>query len=130
MKGNTYWENYTSRNKRVKPRRIWHPYQQQMFIFDYFDKLPIQWLQWLRFSRYKAPTVQELVDDEKRLARIKKLVKLRGEELEYKKASSENAMVGNMFSELQKVENQEANEKAIQEKAIADAEREKDKVHS
>lgn len=101
-----------------------------MFIFDYFDKLPIQWLQWLRFSRYKAPTVQELVDDEKRLARIKKLVKLRGEELEYKKASSENAMVGNMFSELQKVENQEANEKAIQEKAIADAEREKDKVHS
>ncbi|VEU21290.1 DEKNAAC102515 [Brettanomyces naardenensis] len=102
LKGNTYWEFFPQGTTNIKPRRIWHPYRSQSFLFDYYDKLPIQWLQWLRYSRWKAPTVQELVDDEKRLQRLQKLVKLKGEELEYKKSVADNEIVQNMYKELQK----------------------------
>ncbi|QPG72831.1 hypothetical protein FOA43_000133 [Brettanomyces nanus] len=111
LKGNTYWEFYPRGKGPEKPRRIWHPYKSEEFVFDYFDKLPIQWLQWLRYSRYKAPTVQELVDDERRLEKLQKVVKLKGEQMEYKKNLSDNKMVENMYKEIQKMEGEKATRK-------------------
>lgn len=104
LKGNTYWEFFPTGNKSIRPRRIWHPFKTESFIFDYFDKLPIQWLQWLRYSRSRAPTLQELVDDEKRLKTLKELVSLKGQELEYKKAVNDDQIIKNMYKELHRDE--------------------------
>ena len=104
LKGNTYWEFFPTGNKNIRPRRIWHPFRTESFIFDYFDKLPIQWLQWLRYSRPKAPSLDELIKDEERLETLRKLVKLKGQELEYKKTVSNDKMIKNMYKELHRAD--------------------------
>ncbi|KAK6201307.1 uncharacterized protein RJT21DRAFT_1253 [Scheffersomyces amazonensis] len=70
--GNTYWE-FTIDGNLQRLRRKMEPYKEQLFKVDYFSTVPPPWLQWLRRTRYDAPTLQELIEEQSRQERIKLL---------------------------------------------------------
>ncbi|EGW32233.1 mitochondrial complex I, 17.2 kd subunit [Spathaspora passalidarum NRRL Y-27907] len=72
LHGNTYWE-FTIDGQVNNLRRKLEPYRKQFFEADYFKTIPPQWLQWLRRTRNVPPTLEELLQDEYRQARIKML---------------------------------------------------------
>ncbi|OBA14317.1 uncharacterized protein OGAPODRAFT_9851 [Ogataea polymorpha] len=45
LTGNTYWEFFVERKKGIRPRRLYQPYKPQEFIVDYYENIPVQWLQ-------------------------------------------------------------------------------------
>lgn len=49
------------------------PWKPLLFKSDYFDTVPPQWLQWLRRTRFDAPTLEELINDQVRQQKIKVL---------------------------------------------------------
>lgn len=70
LNGNTYWE-FTPDGNMDRLRRKMEPVEKEIFEADYFEKIPPQWLQWLRRTRYEPPTLEELVEDKNRQERIK-----------------------------------------------------------
>ncbi|CAN3355088.1 hypothetical protein DICA3_B08966 [Diutina catenulata] len=72
LHGNTYWE-FTLDGNMQRLRRKMEPYKSLLFKSDYFSTVPPQWLQWLRRTRYPAPTLEELTADEMRQQKIKVL---------------------------------------------------------
>lgn len=72
LHGNTYWE-FTPDGNMLRLRRKLEPVRESIFKSDYFDTVPPQWLQWLRRTRERAPTLQELVEDQVRQQRVKVL---------------------------------------------------------
>ncbi|ODV84026.1 hypothetical protein CANARDRAFT_9023 [[Candida] arabinofermentans NRRL YB-2248] len=103
LKGNTYWEFYTS-SAQTKPRRIYQPHHPEQHTHDYFQHLPIQWLQWLRFTRYQAPTLQELRSEEERVSKLKRLVQLKELELGEKEEEVGRKLADGLNKELRKVQ--------------------------
>lgn len=71
LAGNSYWE-FTNDNNLLRLRRIKEPVAKREFVADAFDTPP-QWLQWLRHARKNHPTLEELVEDQQRQARIRVL---------------------------------------------------------
>ncbi|ODV95778.1 hypothetical protein PACTADRAFT_2089 [Pachysolen tannophilus NRRL Y-2460] len=70
LNGNTYWEfKLESRSGRL--RRILEPYKRKEFMVDYYDTVPPPWQQWLRFNRSHSPSLQELIQEEKRIKQLK-----------------------------------------------------------
>lgn len=68
LDGNTYWEFRDHNNPGRLRRQIAHnrPY----FLFGKYNVHPM-WMQWLQFTRHRAPTLVDLVNDAKRLQRIR-----------------------------------------------------------
>lgn len=71
LEGNTYWE-LKNHNNPGRMRRIIEPRDTSLSLCDY--KLAPQWMQWLRFARPTSPTLDELIGDQMRQARLKGLV--------------------------------------------------------
>lgn len=71
LQGNTYWE-LKNHNNPGRMRRIIEPQDSRINLCDY--KPAPQWMQWLRFARPSAPTLEELISDQMRQARLKGLV--------------------------------------------------------
>lgn len=112
LNGNKYWEFYTDSDRTMMGRRLWEPYKEQAFMVDYYDKLPVQWLQWLRKSRKQAPTIEELLQDEKRIERLHRLVAAKDAEMVQKKALAEQAEANSLYKELDKVTEEKAQQAA------------------
>lgn len=72
--GNTYWE-FKLQSSDSKLRRKMQPGKRQAFILDYFDQIPVQWHQWLRYTRPDPPSLQELILDQHRLLTLKQNIK-------------------------------------------------------
>lgn len=74
LNGNTYWE-FTIDGNMQRLRRKMDPYKPLLFKADYFATVPPQWLQWLRRTRNVGPTLEELINDQVRQAKLKVLAK-------------------------------------------------------
>ncbi|CAN3375666.1 hypothetical protein DIURU_001227 [Diutina rugosa] len=72
LHGNTYWE-FTLDGNMQRLRRKMEPWKPLLFKSDYFETVPPQWLQWLRRTRFEAPTLEELINDQVRQQKIKVL---------------------------------------------------------
>ncbi|KAG2199855.1 hypothetical protein INT46_009347 [Mucor plumbeus] len=79
------------------------------------NKLPVQWQAWLRHTRTIAPTIQELVQEERRRALVQERAKVLDEEWEQRKL------------ELQKIQDDEQRE-AERLTAIESAEKDKEEA--
>lgn len=71
LSANTYWEFKLEANTNL--RRIFEPHLPNQYIHDHYSTVPVQWQQWLRYNRYKVPTLQELRDDQLRIKNIQQL---------------------------------------------------------
>lgn len=72
LDANTYWEFYVEGVRPgIRPRRIVQPYEPEALLYNYFDKVPIQWAQWLKFSRVTAPSIFEILKDKERVKNLK-----------------------------------------------------------
>lgn len=76
LDGNTFWE-FQNYNDPKRMRRIVDYQQKRLNYVDY--KLSPQWMQWLRFNRPSHPTLDELIQDQKRQMELKGLVKMANE---------------------------------------------------
>ncbi|AOA63052.1 Hypothetical protein PP7435_CHR2-1176 [Komagataella phaffii CBS 7435] len=74
LSGNTYWEFIVERNSKNYRRKM-VPYQRKDFMHDYYESVPPQWQQWLRFVKQHPPTLTELIADRQRQEAIKELAK-------------------------------------------------------
>ncbi|KAK9453714.1 hypothetical protein V1511DRAFT_512594 [Dipodascopsis uninucleata] len=68
LDGNTFWE-FSNANSPERPRRIVQLKSTSGSYVDY--KLPPQWSQWLRHVRRDPPTIEELQQEQARLAFLK-----------------------------------------------------------
>ncbi|KAK9477185.1 hypothetical protein V1514DRAFT_283584 [Lipomyces japonicus] len=71
LDGNTFWE-FENKNMPSRPRRIVQLRNRTQAYIDY--KLPPQWNQWLRYVRHDPPTIEELQNEELRLATLKQRI--------------------------------------------------------
>lgn len=110
LNGNTYWE-FTPDGNMDRLRRKMEPVEKELFEADYFEKIPPQWLQWLRRTRYDAPTLEELVEDKARQDRIKVLALQADFKWTQKKNELEHIQQLKLQRELDKLK---AEEQAIQ----------------
>jgi NADH dehydrogenase [ubiquinone] 1 alpha subcomplex assembly factor 2 len=69
LSGNTFWE-FKNAITEGRPRRILH-YDPKAHVADV--KIPPSWLQWLRYTRFDPPTIEEQQLDEVRQVQIKQL---------------------------------------------------------
>ncbi|CUM53011.1 unnamed protein product [Debaryomyces tyrocola] len=132
LHGNTYWE-FTVDGNMQRLRRKSEPYKPHLFKADYFGTIPPQWLQWLRRTRQKAPTLEELANDQLRQHNMKILAQQADEKWHIEKVRLEEEHKMKLAGELAKVEkeNQEFQNKHKSEKqedpwAKADAESKSD----
>lgn len=132
LHGNTYWE-FTVDGNMQRLRRKSEPYKPHLFKADYFGTIPPQWLQWLRRTRQKAPTLEELTNDQLRQHKMKILAQQADEKWHFEKARLEEEHKMKLAEELAKVEkeNQEFQNKHKPEQqedpwAKADAESKSD----
>ncbi|KAK9462165.1 uncharacterized protein V1516DRAFT_663876 [Lipomyces oligophaga] len=72
LEENTFWE-FVNKNKFARPRRIVELYNSRMSYVDY--ELPPQWSQWLRHARQDPPSIEELENEELRIASINERVR-------------------------------------------------------
>ncbi|AWU74675.1 uncharacterized protein C5L36_0A12510 [Pichia kudriavzevii] len=106
LEANTYWEFYLDR-QQTRPRRLVEPYKPQPLLFDYFNKLPIQWTQWLRYTRRVPPTIEEILKDEERIRNLQALSQFKEHEQTYNKHLQQEKIHQNLQKELHKLEEKE-----------------------
>lgn len=106
LHGNTYWE-FTLDGNMNRLRRKMEPHQEYIFKADYFSTVPPQWLQWLRLTRQKAPTLKELVEDQQRQQNIKMLAQQADEKWNEQKLIMEKQEQLKLQRELEKVNKSE-----------------------
>lgn len=105
--GNTYWE-FTIDGNVSRLRRKLEPFKQEIFKVDYFKTIPPQWLQWLRRTRFDAPTLEELVQDQLRQQRLKILAKQADEKWQLEKLRLDEENRIKLQHELQRAEMENA----------------------
>lgn len=101
--GNTYWE-FTLDGNMTRLRRKLEPYKEEIFKVDYFKTIPPQWLQWLRRTRFDAPSLDELVLDQLRQQRLKILARQADEKWQLEKLRLEEENKVKLQHELQRAE--------------------------
>lgn len=105
LHGNTYWE-FTIDGNMQRLRRKLEPFEEKLFKADYFETVPPQWLQWLRRTRYDAPTLQELTNDQIRQQRIKILAQQADRKWYMEKERLEQEQQLKLLAELKKVQDE------------------------
>lgn len=105
--GNTYWE-FTIDGNMSRLRRKLEPFKQEIFKVDYFRTIPPQWLQWLRRTRFDAPTLEELVQDQLRQQRLKILARQADEKWQLEKLRLDEENRIKLQHELQRAEMENA----------------------
>lgn len=101
--GNTYWE-FTIDGNMTRLRRKLEPFKEEIFKVDYFKTIPPQWLQWLRRTRFDAPSLDELVLDQLRQQRLKILAQQADEKWQLEKLRLEEENKVKLLHELQRAE--------------------------
>lgn len=84
------------------------PIEPQSLLYNYFDKVPIQWAQWLRYARHDAPTPVELLKDQERVQRLQALTQLKDQEQAWNKAIIDDKVEKNMYKEMDKLHSERA----------------------
>lgn len=107
LDANTYWEFYLER-QQARPRRIVEPYEPQKLLFNYFDKVPIQWAQWLKYARRTPPSIFDIIADEERIKKLQVLSQFRDSEQLYNKELKQQKIDYNLQKELSKLEAEKA----------------------
>ncbi|TID29593.1 hypothetical protein CANINC_001867 [Pichia inconspicua] len=107
LDGNSYWEFYLER-QQTRPRRIVEPLNPERLIFNYFDKVPIQWAQWLRYARHEAPTPIELIKDQERVKKLQALASIKDQEQAWNKALIDDKIEKNMYKEMDRLHAEQA----------------------
>ncbi|KAI9314778.1 hypothetical protein BX666DRAFT_1839178, partial [Dichotomocladium elegans] len=76
LDGNEYWEMPNPNNPAGRWKR-WVQLKESPGDVGLFEenKLPVQWQAWLRHTRYEPPTIQDLVNEQQRLARLRERVR-------------------------------------------------------
>jgi NADH dehydrogenase [ubiquinone] 1 alpha subcomplex assembly factor 2 len=107
LDGNTYWEFYLEgKGKNIRPRRVMEPYKPEALLLNYFEKVPIQWTQWLKFSRKTPPSIFDIVADEERVRKLQILAEFKENEQLYNKELKQQKIDANLQNELQKLQQQ------------------------
>ncbi|KAG5418549.1 hypothetical protein I9W82_004077 [Candida metapsilosis] len=101
--GNTYWE-FTIDGNMTRLRRKLEPFKEEIFKVDYFKTIPPQWLQWLRRTRFDAPSLDELVSDQLRQQRLKILAQQADQKWQLEKLRLEEENKVKLLHELQRAE--------------------------
>ncbi|EPB88002.1 hypothetical protein HMPREF1544_05180 [Mucor circinelloides 1006PhL] len=98
LKGNEYWDCPNPLGGRMKRWvQMVDDSENDLTVF-HENKLPVQWQAWLRHTRTVAPTIQELVQEERRKALVQERAKALDQEWEQRKL------------ELQKIQDDEQRE--------------------
>ena len=120
LDANTYWE-YFQDGKHLRPRRMVEPYEPQKLIFNYFDKVPIQWAQWLKFSRKTPPSIFDILQDEERVRKLQIMSQFKEGEQLYNKELHQQRIEENLNRELGKIQNKNdrENQSTAENAAIA-----------
>ncbi|CAI5759837.1 unnamed protein product [Candida verbasci] len=113
--GNTYWE-FTIDGNLSRLRRKTEPYKPELFQVDYFKNIPPQWLQWLRRTRERPPSLNELIEDQLRQQRLKILSQQADVKWRNEKMRLENELSMKLQNELDKAKIENEEYKKIQEK--------------
>lgn len=103
LDANTYWEFFLDRYQ-TKPRRMVQPYEPQKMLFSYFDKVPIQWAQWLKYARRTPPTIFDLIADQERIKKLQIMVNFRENEQLYNNQLKQEKIDSTLKKELSKLE--------------------------
>ncbi|CDS05720.1 hypothetical protein LRAMOSA08248 [Lichtheimia ramosa] len=76
LDGNEYWEMPNPNNPEGRWKR-WVQLKEHDGDVGLFEenKLPVQWQAWLRHTRFEAPRIQELVQEQRRLAILRERVR-------------------------------------------------------
>lgn len=109
LDGNTYWEFYLERNQK-RPRRIVEPIEPQALLFNYFEKVPIQWAQWLKYARHTPPSVYDIVADQERIKRLQILAAFKDSEQQYNRELQQHKVDANLEKELGKLNTPKSND--------------------
>ncbi|KAI5967920.1 hypothetical protein CANMA_002688 [Candida margitis] len=112
--GNTYWE-FTIDGNMTRLRRKLEPFREEIFKVDYFKTIPPQWLQWLRRTRFDAPSLEELVQDQFRQQRLKLLAQQADEKWQLEKLRLDEEQRVKLQHELQRAELEKNNAPRITE---------------
>ncbi|OWB76532.1 hypothetical protein B5S32_g685 [[Candida] boidinii] len=104
LSGNSYWEFYVDK-KEGRPRRKYIPYKRMDFVHDYYKTIPVQWYQWLRFTKIDPPSLTELIADQQRQAILKTLVKQNEMRIKLESNEVQRQQDDALKDELNKVEN-------------------------
>jgi NADH dehydrogenase [ubiquinone] 1 alpha subcomplex assembly factor 2 len=102
LDGNTYWEFFQDGLTR-RPRRLVEPHEPQKHLFNYFEKVPIQWAQWLKFSRKQPPSVFDIIEDEERVRKLQIMTQFRDSEQLHNKQLHQQKVEQNLQKELHKI---------------------------
>lgn len=94
--------------QQTRPRRIVEPINPESLIFNYFDKVPIQWAQWLRYARHEAPTPMELIKEQERVQKLQALASIKDQEQAWNKALIDDKIEKNMYKEMDKLHAEQA----------------------
>ncbi|KAL1929865.1 hypothetical protein VTP01DRAFT_1019 [Rhizomucor pusillus] len=85
LDGNEYWEMPDPNNPGGRWKRWVQMKDDDIGLFEE-NKLPVQWQAWLRHTRYEAPTIEELLKEQRRRQLLQQRVRqLQLEEQEEKK---------------------------------------------
>lgn len=106
LHGNTYWE-FTIDGNMQRLRRKMDPYEPLLFKADYFSTVPPQWLQWLRRTRNDPPSLEELINDQVRQAKLKLLAQHADAKWEAERLRLEEEQRLKLNAELQRTEREE-----------------------
>lgn len=103
LDANTYWELFLDRGQ-VRGRRVVQPHEPQKMLFSYFDKVPIQWAQWLKYARRTPPSIYDLIADQERLKKLQIMASFRDSEQLYNRQLKEEKIDQTLQKELSKLE--------------------------
>lgn len=103
LDANTYWELFLDRGQ-VRGRRVVQPHEPQKMLFSYFDKVPIQWAQWLKYARRTPPSIYDLIADQERLKKLQIMESFRDSEQLYNRQLKEEKIDQTLQKELSKLE--------------------------
>lgn len=109
LEANTYWEFYIDGKKpNIRPRRLMEPYKPEPLLLNYFDRIPIQWVQWLKFSRKNPPSIFDILQDEERVRKLQIMSQFRDGEQLYNKDIQQQRIESNLAKELNRVNSESA----------------------
>lgn len=103
LDGNTYWEFSLDKSVATRPRRIFEPRISQVNIHSYFEMIPIQWVQWLRYSRKYHPSLEDLAKEEVRVEQLRALSAFRNEEQKWNREMADQRIEENLQRELHRL---------------------------
>lgn len=103
LDGNTYWEFSLDKTVATRPRRIFEPRVAQVNIHSYFDMIPIQWAQWLRYSRKYHPSLEELAKEEIRVEQLRARAAFRDQEQSWNRDMADQRIEENLQKELHRL---------------------------